>query len=202
MMRAIDKLINALGNRRKPDAPDVTSDNDVPGAGTLPAPADVWHYEFAHLALRIPFFFQPGFCLAALDDPDKAQALVRAALARIAERRGLAREAVDEIGDTIKIHKRPFAAGDCMAMNYIVEMPPPTRDAECYFVALVFRTDDARHYLTLERNASSPASTMLGTWTSGDHFNYGEGPPPDLSAFEAEVARRVRGYAMKKPRAG
>lgn len=199
MMRAIGKLIGALGGRLKNTAGQADND-DVLG---FPEPAAAWHYEFAHLALRIPFFHQPGFYLAVLDDPDKAQALVRAVLARIAENRGLTQEAMEKIGDAIKIHKRPFAAGDCVAMNYVVEMPPPTRDAECYFVALVFRTDDTLHYLTLERNASSPTSTILGTWTAnGDHFNYGEGPPPDLSAFADEVARRVCGQAMTSLRSG
>ncbi len=188
MISTIRKLIRALGAGRKSDA---NAGKTAGIGGGFLSPADAWHYEFAHLALRIPFFQQPDFYRTALDDRDKAQALVRATLARIAENRGLSSEAADEIARTIKVHKQHFADGDCVALSYIVEMPPPVRDVECHFVALVFRTDGTLHYLTLERSGS-PTSTALCTWNvHGDHYNYGEGPPPDVAAFANEVGRRV-----------
>jgi hypothetical protein len=153
---------------------------------------ETWHYEFAHLALRIPFFMQPDFYLEVLEDPDQREALMRSVVARIAQNHGLSPEtAIDAVG-TIEVHKRHFMIGDCSVVSYIVEMPPPTRATECHFVAIAFKADGTPYYFTLERSGDVSGSTVLCRWTAEEnHLNFGAGPPPDLDDFANEVARRV-----------
>jgi len=153
---------------------------------------ETWHYEFAHLALRIPFFMQPDFYLEVLDDPEQAQALMCSVLARIANNHGLPPETLIDAVGPIEVHKHRSLIGDCSVLSYIVEMPPPSRATECHFVALAFKADGTPCYFTLERGGDAPGSTVLCGWTAGEeHLNFGAGPPTNLDDFAGEVARRV-----------
>lgn len=90
---------------------------------------------------------------------------------------------------------------DCAAV--IVQLPPPERITEAYFVALVVwhegnqsKSPEAKvthRFITLERgeNASGAPTTILGEWDEGCHLNYGEGLTLDKDAFLKAVLEMI-----------
>lgn len=156
-------------------------------------PPGNWHYEFSHMALRIPLFLQPDLYLSALTDPEIAEALVTASVARVARNHAISQETSRDIVDHIVIHPPElFLDGDCRVHSVIIEMPPPRRDTECYFMAVTFKDPGTPYYFTLERNRAAANSTMFCSWDSqGSHLNHGEGPPPDKESFAACIARQL-----------
>jgi hypothetical protein len=70
--------------------------------------------------------------------------------------------------------------------GYLIEMPPPRRAGECFFLAIVRKGDGAIDYLTLERTDDD--GVMLGGWNAeGGHLNHGDRSTRDLDGFIAEV---------------
>lgn len=65
-------------------------------------------------------------------------------------------------------------------------MPPPSKSAEAYFVALVFEPQPCR-YLVLEK---SFPGTVLGQ--RNPRANLGQSPPPEAEAFLAAVRNAIR----------
>jgi len=141
-----------------------------------------WHYEFAHLALRIPVFGQADFMLDALADPLRSRALIRAGMARVAQNCGLSEDQVETLAKQIRVLPAPFDADS----GFVVGMPPPQNAPECYLFAIVRDKSGSIAYYTLERSLGD--DTMLGGWNAeGAHLNFGPGPQPDLDAFVAAI---------------
>jgi len=142
-----------------------------------------WHYEFAHLALRVPVFGQADFILDALADPLRSQALIRAAMARVAQNCGLSEDQVETLARQIRVLPARFGADS----GFVVGMPPPQNAPDCYLFAIVRDNSGSIAYYTLERSISE-GSTMLCGWNAeGAHLNFGPGPKPDLDAFVAAI---------------
>jgi anti-anti-sigma factor len=83
----------------------------------------------------------------------------------------------------------------------VVTMPRPTRLAEAWFVAIVFTPGPRKllffqgppmiRYFTLELGSNlsnnTPRTVLCGWSKEGNHFNVGDGPPPEVEAFLARI---------------
>lgn len=81
----------------------------------------------------------------------------------------------------------------------IIELPPPERMAEAYFVAAVFHEADPHplmRYFTLELGLSlfeNTPRTVLCEWTAdGKHLNFGDGPAPESKPFFDAILARLQ----------
>jgi len=142
-----------------------------------------WHYEFAHLALRIPVFGQADFILDALADPLRSRALIRAAMARDGQNCGLSEDLVETLARQIRVLPARFDADS----GFVVGMPPPQSAAECYLFAIVKDKSGGIAYYTLERSLREGTTMLCGWDAEGAHLNFGPGPKPDLDAFVAAI---------------
>jgi hypothetical protein len=147
------------------------------------------HYVFAHQYLREKAERMPVETVEMLSNPTATNYLstlwVTLAFSSQAEE--------DEFIPADGIECFPIQISDtCSAV--IVQLPPPERITEAYFVAIVVWHDGShsqseakvRHrYITLElsENLSGIRHTILGEWKDGNHQNHGEGPDPNKDAF-------------------
>jgi hypothetical protein len=152
-------------------------------------PARLWHYEFAHVALRIGTFNHPDQVVRYLSNPATAQLVVKEVLARVAEELRLPREEVQAFARELTVSAKPLDNGTLV----IVAMPSPVDDTEAYFVGIAVDDPNAParvKYYTLER--ARRGQTMLCGWSrEGGHLNFGEGPAATIEAFAAAVAARL-----------
>jgi len=141
-----------------------------------------WHKAFAHRVMRVATFEETDLTLGALAGPDTAQRFILAAMALIGRHFKLSVEQVMALARSIVVV--PCRFGD--DPGYVLEMPPPRKATECFFLAIV-RNRGGIGYFTLERTQDGGA--MLCAWDAqGSHLNYGERPPLNRDGFVAEVA--------------
>ncbi len=166
------------------------------------------YYIFVHTSLRLLAFSKPVQLLDALESP-RCQGLLAQLLQNID----------DEVGNVIP---RTFEASDikisCMLLKNrpcaILQMPPPERLAEAFFVAIWSRheweelcekgmesasaSEPLIHYFTLERphKPTRKSPTVFCRWNSeGVHQIFGVSPK---SASYEEFVRLLEGF--KEPR--
>jgi hypothetical protein len=166
----------ASGNSATRRAPAVGGEKDAPRRQ---------HYHFAHVALR-----------------EKAMSFPKALVDNLRGESGLRRLSFywTSVAMAVKRAEEEFIPADglaCFAVDLseeyygvVVQLPPPERMAEAYFVAIIVRDsgDDTNvrcRYITLElgRNEDGSRRTVLGEWKDGSHFSYRSGPPPGREAF-------------------
>jgi hypothetical protein len=149
---------------------------------TLSSDQERWHHAFAHYVLRVATFQDPDFTFGALSAPDSAQRLVLAAMALLGRHYKLSVEQIMALARSITVRPHRFEEDD----GYLIEMPPPRRAGECFFLAIVRKGDGAIDYVTLERTDDD--GVMLGGWnTEGGHLSHGGRSRRDLDGFAAEV---------------
>ena len=142
-----------------------------------------WHKAFAHRVMRVATFEETDLTLGALAGPDTAQRFLLAAMALIGRHFKLSVEQVMALARSIAV--APCRFGD--DQGYVIEMPPPRKVAECFFLAIVRKRDGAIGYFTLERTQDN--GVMLCGWDAeGTHLNYGERPLLNRDGFVAAVA--------------
>jgi hypothetical protein len=84
----------------------------------------------------------------------------------------------------------------------LITMPPPTRRAEAYFVAIVLKIEIEAEvppdkpefdYFTLEKGVGLDGSeyTLLCCWIEDAHLNFGEGPAANQNDFLQAVLERI-----------
>ncbi|MBX7172787.1 MAG: serine/threonine protein kinase [Pyrinomonadaceae bacterium] len=80
----------------------------------------------------------------------------------------------------------------------IIQLPPPIRMAEAFFVAVVLEeinnsSEVKTRYITLELSANrdGSAKTIVGEWRAGSHANYGTGPEPTPELFLEKVQEMI-----------
>ena len=160
------------------------------GAAVPPSSSDPerWHHAFAHYVLRVAAFQDPDFTFGALAAPDSAQRLVLAAMALLGRHYKLSVEQVMAFAHSITVRPHRFDQDD----GYIIEMPTARRAGECFFLAIVRKSDGGIDYLTLE--CTEDDGVMLCGWDAeGNHVNHSDSATRDLDGFIAEVvALRLR----------
>jgi hypothetical protein len=179
--------------RRRPTA------ERTPDRVPLPEPR-CHHYTLAHLALRDAAFQHPVAFLGLLASP-RAQAFLTEVY-RSVEDHCREREPRPSFGpEDLKIHTVRAGRYPCA----VVEMPAPRSAAEAYFVAAVLLADPAEElpdpkdvqlrYFTLEEGfvfPGAPPRTVLAEWTADrTHVNFGDGPPPQVTAFVAAIEGKL-----------
>jgi len=162
------------------------------------------HYKFAHQALRRAAMENPAKCVGLLQSPVAQRFLndlwdaVRTNCMQSAEA-GQPAEPGPQGLEADMTQVGPYSA-------VIVKLPKPQVPTEAFFVGMVLRSyvraEDGltvdRHpvllYYTLEhgglREDGSP-KTILCEWQAGLHLAYGDGPPPDSSAFRDAIREKV-----------
>jgi hypothetical protein len=154
------------------------------GAAVPPLSSDQerWHHAFAHYVLRVATFQDPDFTFGALSAPDSAQRLVLAAMALLGRHYKLSVEQIMVLARSITVRPHRFDKDD----GHLIEMPPPRRAGECFFLAIVRKGEGAIDYVTLERTDDD--GVMLGGWNAeGGHLSHGGRSTRDLDGFVAEV---------------
>jgi hypothetical protein len=137
------------------------------------------------------------------DDPEKAQKLLSGP-----EGPGFLAFLWHRVGERLPEDQRSPAEGLATSRHVspdgtvivLVTMPPPRRAPEAFFAAAVFtpgprkmlffRHPPTVRYVTLElgHEAGGAIRTVLCGWSKdGDHYNMGDGPPPESEAFLARV---------------
>jgi hypothetical protein len=154
------------------------------GAAVPPLSSDQerWHHAFAHYVLRVATFQDPDFTFGALSAPYSAQRLVLAAMALLGRHYKLSVEQIMALARSITVRPHRFDKDD----GHLIEMPPPQRAGECFFLAIVRKGDGGIDYVTLERTDDD--GVMLGGWNAeGGHLSHGGRSTHDLNGFVAEV---------------
>jgi hypothetical protein len=153
------------------------------------------HYFFAHQFLPGALWASPQQAMDTFSHEEEARAFVRM-LWRVFAGMLPPEERLPPGG--LDCHTRALEKG---RLAVLVEMPPPLRMLEAYFVGFVFiprkllfffpRPPEIR-CLTLESGVNLDGSprTVLGGWRKEEHFNLGDGPPPEREAF-FEVLRQA-----------
>jgi hypothetical protein len=148
------------------------------------------HYYFAHRYLVERTEQMPLYMIETLSKPTAARYLSTLWVST-----GLGFKAPeDEFISAEGIECFPMQISEtCSAV--VVQLPPPERMAEAYFVAIVVwqepnqlepENPKVRHrFITLElsEDLSGSPHTILGEWDGGSHCNYGKGPTPNREAF-------------------
>jgi len=173
------------------------------------------HYKFAHQALRQAAMENPAKCVGLLQSPVSQRFLndlwdaVRTGCTQSADP-GQPPEPGPQGLEADMTQVGPYSA-------VIVTLPKPQVPTEAFFVAMVLRSyirhEDGltvdRHpvllYYTLEhggvRDDGSPR-TILCEWQAGTHLAYGDGPPPEASAFRDAIRAKVDLLEKKEDEAG
>jgi hypothetical protein len=156
--------------------------NTAPAVPPLTSDQERWHHAFAHYVLRVATFQDPDFTFGSLSAPDSAQRLVLAAMALLGRHYKLSVEQVMALARSIAVRPHRFDKDH----GYLIEMPAPRSTGECFFLAIVRKSDGGIDYLTLER--SDDDGVMLCGWDAeGNHLNHGDRSRRDLDGFVAEV---------------
>jgi len=76
----------------------------------------------------------------------------------------------------------------------VVQLPKPKRMAEAHFVAIIIndnQTADEHRFFTLEFGLDVDGSkrTVLGQWANDTHYNFGDGPAPQVDLFVKSLER-------------
>ncbi len=104
-----------------------------------------------------------------LEDETNAGGFIYAVLLRVGENLGFDDATARELSTHIQLHPVWVKGGRI----HVVRMPQPQAITECHLLALLFDSDGAPRYLTLERSLSG---TVLGEWNQeGNHLNCGPG---------------------------
>ena len=153
-----------------------------------------WHYAFAHYILRVASFEEPEFTLSALAGPETSQRFILAAMSLIGREYKLSVEQVMALARSIKVSPRRFEGDE----GYVIEMPAPQKERECFFLAIVRKGDGGIDYFTLERAVGD--GVMLCGWDAeGRHLNYGDRPQLDLDRFVAAITALPRASTAAAP---
>lgn len=164
------------------------------------APKTTVQYHFGHRVLPSLGFQNPVGFLSTVAGPT-GQQLLQEVWEHVRAHFGIETERA-----TPEFPIEKFMIGEDCAV--LIELPPPQRSAEPYFVVFATRlpesadsppppTPPRARYFTLEKGVAELAElavllpddsgmlhamteTVLGEWTAeGDHRNYGPGPKPD-----------------------
>src|SRR5262245_8507129 len=142
-----------------------------------------WHKAFAHRVMRVAAFEETDLTLGALASPETAERFILAAMALIGRHFKLSVEQVMALARSVAVVPGRFGNDT----GYVLELPPPRKVTECFFLAIVRNRGGGVGYFTLERTQDGGA--MLCGWDAqGSHLNYGERPPLNRDGFVAEVA--------------
>lgn len=150
------------------------------------------HYIFAHRLLPHLFLKNPGNFIKALKE--KGVTLLSDIWNHIGENP----ESTAPMAEGLKLEFREAGRNTDIAL---VTLPEPAVMTEAYFVAMIYRDMGRRffffkrrytRYITLELgfDMENPR-TVLCEWDKNAHYNMGDGPRPELSAFFKKVCEII-----------
>ena len=173
---------------KKPQ-PTAEADVDAPRCG---------HYMTAHLALRSLALQRPLMFFGVLASDDKNNFLQTVL--------DMVQEDCQAQGEPLGLHVSDLKVHPGRVGKYplvMIEMPPPERVAEAFFVAAVMfidLDDDAPppekppvRYFTLERSMlpeTGESGTVVCEWTDEAHYQLDHGPEPTIENF----VRAIQGH--------
>ena len=162
----------------------------------------IHHYNFAHKVLRGAFYENPAVFVQLILAPQAGRDVFEHLWSRAATEAMMA--GFEPLGFDVRLPE-PRDVTVAGRRGILFEMPPPEAPAEAYFTLALLPVDGATSgddaaplYYTLERvglargeQPTDPPATVLASWSSTAHSNYGAGPPPTAEAFLQAVASRL-----------
>jgi len=150
------------------------------------------HYTFAHCVLR-SFTAEHSSQFFDRLTSEQVQRFLSWLWKRTAQLTG---EALDDI-DTSQTHATPCLIASRQAV--VIELPAPINAAEAFLVVVTQESLGPGRYFVLElgNRPDGEPRTVLCEWISDTHWNYGDGPSPNVDAVIAAIGERLQANELR-----